>query len=254
MERIRKPFQGVINIVRFNWHFYVLSAILVVAIFFLRISPAQPFQYYLNILGFLIIAGTIISLLSSFYIYDLSVLYKFSWLDKSIQITNQKIINIHAGFDETSSLLHEKYPDSELAVFDFYDEEKHTEISIRRARNAYPPYPGTKEISTSSLPLPNNSVDDIFLILAAHEIRNDEERIIFFKELNRVLINSGKIIVTEHLRDLPNFLAYNFGFFHFLPKSTWQKTFEFANLKISHEIKITPFITTFLLEKNGAAS
>ena len=26
MENLRKPFQGILNIVRFNWHFYVLAA------------------------------------------------------------------------------------------------------------------------------------------------------------------------------------------------------------------------------------
>ena len=104
-----------------------------------------------------------------------------SWLDKFIPNENKIIININAGFDETSELLQAKYPNAALEVFDFYDPAKHTEVSIKRARKAYPPYKGTKQIITSSLPLQNNSVDNIFVIaFSAHEIRNDEDRITIF--------------------------------------------------------------------------
>jgi len=254
MERIRKPFQGVTNIVRFNWHYYILSAFIIIAIIFLRSFIFSHYYFYLNVLLFLIVAFNLISLSVSFYVYDLSHLYQLSWLDKLIINENKLIVNINAGFDETSELIHAKYPNSALEVFDFYDPQKHTEVSIKRARKAYPPYEGTKQITTSLLPLQNDFADNIFVILSAHEIRNDEERISFFKELNRVSKPSGKIIITEHLRDLPNFLAYNIGFFHFFSKATWLKTFSHAGLKICKEIKITPFISTFILQKNGAAS
>ncbi len=95
--------------------------------------------------------------------------------------TGKQLVNINAGFDETSLLLKEKYPDSDLIVFDFYDPVKHTEISIERARKAYPQFPGTTKISTNNIPLKDNSADYIFLLLAAHEIRNDEERIDVFQ-------------------------------------------------------------------------
>ncbi len=81
-----------------------------------------------------------------------------------------------------------------------------------------------------------------------------KERINFFKELLRISKPSAKIILTEHLRDLPNFLAYNIGFFHFLPRHYWNKTFRESGLKICKQIKITSFVTTFILEKHGTSS
>ena len=135
------------------------------------------------------------------------------------------MVNIHAGFDETSILLSTKFPDAELIVFDFYDPEKHTEVSIKRARKAYPSYPNTKKIITSTIPLGDSCADKIFVTLAAHEIRDDNERIIFFKELYRILKTGGQIFVTEHHRDLYNFIAYTIGFFHFHSYSTWTNTF-----------------------------
>ncbi|MBK7882451.1 MAG: methyltransferase domain-containing protein [Chitinophagaceae bacterium] len=251
MERIRKPFQGIWNIIRFNWHFYILSGLLIFLACCFNTFLQTPYYYFINVFCLLVILTTIISLLVSFYVYDLSGLYKLNWLEELMIESNKKIVNINAGFDETSILLKAKFPNAELVALDFYDPKKHTEISIKRARKAYPPFPGTKQVNTSRLSLKDNYADAIFVILSAHEIRNEQERNIFFCELKRILQPDGKIIVTEHLRDIPNFLAYNIGFFHFMPKVSWYKTFTNAGLHISKEIKITPFITTFILEKYG---
>jgi hypothetical protein len=141
-----------------------------------------------------------------------------------------------------------------LKVFDFYAPSTHTEISIERARKAYPVYPGTQIISTMRVPLEANAADYIFLLLSAHEIRNPEEKIIFFKQLQQALCNDGSIIVVEHLRDIYNFIAYNFGFFHFFSRKSWKQVFNKADLTEHKEIKITPFISAFLLKKNGITS
>lgn len=254
MERIRKPYQGITNIVRFNWHFYGISIGIISLILVINIVLITKVLLLINLLSLFVIVTVITSLLVSFYIYDLSALYTFKWLDKVQIKQGQNIVNINAGFDEISKILQAKFPGTNLKVFDFYDPEKHTEISIKRARKAYPPFAGTQVISTSNVPLQDNYADNIYLILAAHEIRDESERIKFFRELNRVLNPKGKIIITEHLRDLPNFLAYNIGFFHFLSKASWYQTFAKADLKISKQIKITPFISTYILEKNGTAS
>jgi ubiquinone/menaquinone biosynthesis C-methylase UbiE len=251
MAKIRKPFQGVLNIIRFNWHFYIISLafLLLLAIFYRYLN--EPFRIFSAILFFGIILTNFITLAVSFYVYDLSDLYKFKWTNDLRKQENGAIVNINAGFDETSELLKNKFENSQLIVFDFYDPAKHTEVSIKRARKAYPPYPNTQQVTTDRLPLADNSADKVFAILSAHEIRNAEERKLFFAEIKRALKPGGQLIVIEHLRDLANFLAYNIGSFHFHSKSSWLKTFDSSGLKVKREIKITPFITTFILEKNG---
>lgn len=194
---------------------------------------------------------TLISLLASFYVYDLSGLYDFKWIATLNIPKNPKIVNINAGFDETSELLKRKLINAELTVLDFYDPMKHTEVSIKRARKAYPPYANTQQVKTNNLPLADKSIDMVFAILSAHEIRNKAERDSFFKELNRITKVNGQIIIMEHLRDISNFLAYNIGFFHFYSKKSWLATFSAASLELKKEIKTTPLITTFILEKNG---
>jgi Methyltransferase domain len=249
MGLMRKPFQGIGNIVRFNWHFYALSLIFIVFIGIFNPFFKENHRFYGYLLGFLVISTTLISLVVSYFVYDVSNLYKLTWLDNFNLTESEKTVNINAGFDETSILLKDKFPNTELLVFDFYDPLRHTEVSIKRARKAYPPYPNTQTITTSKIPLNDEYVGTIFITLAAHEIRDNAERSLFFTELKRVLKPNGQIIVTEHLRDLPNFMAYTIGFFHFMSKSSWLKTFKNADLKVIKELKITPFISTFLLVK-----
>jgi ubiquinone/menaquinone biosynthesis C-methylase UbiE len=253
MEQIRKPFQGVWNIVRFNWHFYVLAFGFLLGLVALA-NYFVAFSIYFRTIGLLVLIPTLVSLCVSYYVYDVSELYKLNWLNDFNANENTTIVNINAGFDETSSLINDKFPKAKLVVLDFYDPKKHTEISIKRARNAYPPFPNTVQVTTSKIPLETNSADLITVIFSAHEIRNEQERIVFFRELNRILKPEGQIIITEHLRDFANFCAYTIGFLHFYSKKTWHKTFDLARLKVAKEQKITSFISIFILTKNGISA
>ena len=251
---MRRPFQGVKNIVRFNWHYYLLSFSFVLLILLLQNFLPDKLRSATSIGAFLICYTIIVSLTVSCYVYDFSSLYRLSWLSTLKFAPNGKVLNVTAGFDETSELLKSAYRNGELFVIDFYNPDKHTEVSIKRARKRYPAFPGTQQVTTQQLPFDNNSIDKIFCVLSVHEIRDDNERIIFFKELRRVLSPEGKLVVVEHLRDTSNFLAYTVGFFHFHSRKTWHSTFGHSQLGLAREVDITPFITTFVLEKNGTAS
>jgi len=248
INNLRKPLQGVWNIVRFNWHFYLLSLGFLLLLGGLVVL-LPSYSFWFRLIAFATLITSLNSLIVSAYVYDFSNLYSLDWLPPKDSKTDFHIVNINAGFDETSILLQQKHPKAIMTVLDFYDPQKHTEVSIKRARKAYPPFPNTQTISTSSIALAANSADLIILFLAAHEIRNEAERIAFFKELQRILKPKGQIIVTEHLRDLPNFLAYTIGFFHFHSRDTWLQTFAKAKLNVAEEINNIPFIKTFTLKK-----
>lgn len=254
MEPKRKPLEGVWNIIRFNWHFYVLSSVFFIGLIVFRNLSADRFQAFFDILLIITTLPVVVSLLVSMYVYDLSGLYDLTWLNGLQLDKSSCMLNINAGFDEMSHALQNKFRNSSLTVFDFYDPSKHTEISILRARKAYPPYPGTINVNTTQLPLPDACMDAVFTLFAAHEIRNEKERIVFFSELNRILKPDGCLVVTEHSRDFPNFLAYTIGFFHFHTKSSWKRVFKEAGLGIDRTISNTPFVTTYFLKKNGIAA
>ena len=245
---IRKPYQGVLNIIRFNWHFYVFAVISVLLL--LLASKLDNLMFWsCIILAIGVAASTSISLFVSHYVYDRSGLYDFRWLKQFNKASTQRIVNIHAGFDETSSILKNSFPDAALQVFDFYDSARHTEISIERARKAYPAYKGTVKVTTSGLPLADKCADIVFNIFALHEVRDRSERIRFLKEQGRALQDDGKVVVVEHLRDIPNFAAYNIGFFHFLSDREWNMNFQQAGFCVDDKFKITAFITVFILRK-----
>ena len=245
MEKIRKPFQGVANIIRFNWHFYVFASLAILFILLVKTQFSNDFAVFFDFIVISIVGSTTLSLAVSYYIYDASGLYELVFLDFLDLKKQHKMANINAGFDETSAILQAKFPETELSVYDFYDAERHTEISIERARKVYPPFPNTQRINTANIPCENATFDVVFLIFAAHEIRDDAERVLFFQEIKRILKPEGKVILIEHLRDVPNFLAYNIGFFHFLNKKTWQNTFSNAGFEILEEKKFTPFVSIF---------
>lgn len=244
----RKSFQGISNIIRFNWHYYLMAF----AGIAMGIAVISFYDFPLKsiVLTFIILSVLSIfaSLLVSFWIYDLSKLYDLPWLPT---IEKGNILNIHAGFDETSELIKWRSPNASLEIGDFFDPSRHTEISIQRARKYQPILVGTLKVNPEKLPFEKEKFDQVIVMLSAHEIRNDVEREKFFEELSRVTKENGEIFLTEHLRDVNNFLAFNLGFFHFYSRKNWLRIIRNSGLILESEIKTTPFISTFKLVKNG---
>jgi SAM-dependent methyltransferase len=246
MDLTRRKFQGVLNILSFNRHFYVfggITMVLIIASYWLVSWPA--YLFWMVMAAF--IYGLIMPLIVSAYVYDFSGYYRFDWLKQySLQDGEDKLLlNINAGFDETSFILHHHFPKATLRVFDFYNPEQHTEPAIIRARKVSMVYPGTQVIRTNSIPLNDQSADVIFLLSAAHEIRKQEEKIQFLQECYRLCKPGGQVIMVEHLRDFPNFLAFSVGFTHFFSRKTWKKAFTAAGFSRIEETKFTPFMSVF---------
>ncbi len=246
MEIKRKKFQGVLNILSFNRHFYVIGllvlAVLIAALFYFKISILIT-----SILIGAFLYGFLMPLLVSAYVYDFSGYYDFKWLQE-LGLTKenpQQIVNINAGFDETSFILENNFPKASLKVFDFYNPKKHTEPAIVRARKVSLVYPNTEQIKTSHIPLESNTVDILFLLSAVHEIRSQAEKVVFLKECKRVCKPNAKVITVEHLRDVPNFFAFSVGFTHFFSIKTWEKAFSEAGFTTFKETKFTPFMSIF---------
>jgi SAM-dependent methyltransferase len=246
MEIKRRKFQGVLNILSFNRHFYVLGlgvlGILIAVYWFFNWPPVV---FWIIVLSFLY--GLIMPLIVSAYVYDFSGYYDLHWLQSEIKNNKEikQILNINAGFDETSFIIKNIFPHSDLKVFDFYNAKQHTEPAIKRARKVSLVYPGTRQIKSGSIPMQDKTADIIFLLSAIHEIRSDEEKVQFLKECKRLCKPGAKVIMVEHLRDFPNFLAFTVGFTHFFSRATWKKAFQKAGFSTFEEIKFTPFMSIF---------
>jgi SAM-dependent methyltransferase len=237
---------GVRQIVRFNWPFYAVGIPAAIA------APLIIARLSLGPVGSAVLHGATVlawywiaaSLIASWLIYDRSPLMSGTWILRALGDRPGVWITIHAGFDGTSDGLSRVFGSSGRA-FDIYDAAEMTESSIARARRAA----GSRAESADyrHLPVPSDSLDAAMVLLSAHELRSDGGRTALFREVNRTLAPHGRIVVAEHLRDLPNFLAFGPGFLHFFPRRAWFRCFERAPLTLIDEFSITPFVRVFVL-------
>lgn len=253
---MRGPFEGMLNIVRFNWPWY-LNALIVVATSLLvaLLVPLPEWVFWLLVLA---AAGAayffVVSLWAAHLIYDRSPLYRWDWLKTTFPTAPRRLVNIHEGFDETSEALRQLYPQTPLTIFDLYHPLISTEPSIARARRYRPAKLPAISVDAAHLPAETASCDALLLFLAAHEIRTAEGRTRFVAELQRMLAPGGRLLLVEHLRNLPNTLAFGPGCLHFYPRCEWLRLVQESGLQLTQEQAITPFVRLFVLQKSGGGA
>jgi SAM-dependent methyltransferase len=244
---MRGHYKGMWNVVRFNWPQYALGMAVAVAAAVISVMTTGMATLVLTSLALLSVEAILVPLIVSHVIYDRSDLYELPWLDDLGPAWDGMALNINAGFDETSASIQRRFPHCALHVVDFYDADKHTEPSIERARAVSATFPGTRAVDAVRLPFPDGSIDLALAFLSLHEVRDASERVRALTEIHRTLKPTGRLVVTEHLRDVANFCAFNVGFFHFHSRSTWMRAFDQAALRVHATRRTTPFITTFIL-------
>lgn len=246
----RAPLHGTRQILRFNGPFYLsAAAIAVVGVLVLRSGFLPSWLAWFGWAGLgLLLWWVVASLVASWYVYDFSPLMTWSWVPQMLTRKPEHWVNLHAGLDESTPTLRHLFGTTG-DVWDFYDPKTMTEPSIEKARREVPEADRALSVRTNALPAADNTVDAAFLFFAAHEIRDKNEREVFWDELARVMDWGGHIVVAEHLRDTANFIAFGPGFFHFLPRAEWLRLFKRAGFAVRIEWAITPFTRVFVLQK-----
>jgi SAM-dependent methyltransferase len=238
----RDPYQGVLQIVRFNWPKYLVATACIGAAEGVRPLLAPPLSILLLVITGHVLFWTVSSLLISHYVYDRSRLYELSWLPRARTRSPRRWLSIHCGFDEMSPLLAAEFPDAYGEVVDIFDPRAMTENSIRQARRAQPGTVHSTPARFYALPYSARAFHTVFCIFAAHELRRHADRVRLFTEIARILAPYGAFILVEHLRDWPNFLAFGPGFLHFHSWRAWQRAARDAGLILRAEFPFTPFV------------
>jgi SAM-dependent methyltransferase len=246
----KSPFEGVRRVVLFNWPLYALALAFAVAL--LVVGTVSSLPIWVRILAWCGAAGALwqaaASLAASYWVYDASPLHSWSWLKKHVPAASN-IINVHAGYDETSESLARAYPEARLQVVDFYEALPKREPSIEKAQKLFPGKYAPISRSISGWPVAEDSADLIVLAFAAHELREPTGREAIFREAARVLAPHGKVVLVEHLRDMANFVAFGPGFMHFIGENEWRRCPAVAHLRLENHFRITPFVGVFVLCK-----
>lgn len=245
----RGPYQGVVQIVQFNWRIYLATVFCACSA-----VAAWPFlplaaRVALTVAGAPALFWMFASLAVSHYVYDRFPLYDLHWLSRALTHAPRRWINIHSGWDETSGLLAAIFPDAVGEVVDIFDRRVMTETSIheahRRNHSAIPSISARYD----ALPFESGTVDAAFILFAAHELRHHDQRVRLFAEISRILTQSGECLLMEHARDGWNFLAFGPGFLHFFPHRAWRKAVGEAGLVIRTEFSMTRFVHVFVMRR-----
>jgi SAM-dependent methyltransferase len=245
----RRPYQGSVQILQFNWRSYVTTAGSVgVALLALPFLPSSG-----RIVLLLCTAPALFwlasSLLVSHYVYDRSPLYDLNWVCRVLSRAPRRWMNIHCGLDETSTLLAAIFRDAASQVVDIFDPLVMTETSIRVARQVTHHTIPSTSMRYDSLAFPPEWFDAAFSIFAAHELRHHDQRVRLFGEIARTLTPDGEFILMEHSRDWRNFLAFGPGFLHFFSQRAWRKAASDAGLTLLTEFSMTPFVQVYVLRR-----
>jgi SAM-dependent methyltransferase len=245
----REAFQGVRQIVMFNWPLYALAvAALACTSFAIPRVPdgwlgRQALFASAGLASFWLAA----SLAVSWFVYDRSPLMTARWIPGALGIQPQTWLNLHAGLDEWTPALRALLPESHGRTLDIFDQRVMSESSISRARRDA--QRRSEHADFRHLPAASGTIDAVFLFFCAHELRTHAARCELFGEVSRVLASGGRIIVVEQLREWRNFLAFGPGFLHFHSGGAWRRCFAHARLLMVAESSVTPFVRVFVLEK-----
>jgi SAM-dependent methyltransferase len=246
---VRRPCQGVLQILQFNWRTYVTTAAAVtVALLAARFLPGLLRAWVL--IGVMpALFWLMSSLLVSWYVYDHFPLYDLKWVPRALSRTPGRCLNIHCGLDETSSLLAATFPGAAFDVVDIFDARVMTEASIMQARRMKRGATAATPARFDDLPYGSGTFDAAFCIFAAHELRRDCQRAALFREIARVLTRDGELVLMEHSRDAWNLLAFGPGFLHFFSQHVWRKTAAEAGFRVQTELSMTPFVQAYVLRR-----
>jgi hypothetical protein len=249
-----KPYQGLWQIIRFNPWFYAvaISGLVAGATMIYGYWEVAPLWLKLLVAGGYGLAcwWTLVSLLVSHWVYDRSDWPRGQWFQRMLLGTAAlRILNVHAGFDETTRRLRAWLPGSSVQSLSLFDPTRLTEKSIHRAA-AYRPSPNDERLgSPEAWPVPVRTYDLVCFLLSAHEFRQHKERVALLQRAAESLAvgEEAAILLVEHVRDAANFMAFGPGFLHFHSVATWQRAWEAAGLKVLVEDRVTPFLRLWKL-------
>src|SRR5258706_1391223 len=119
----RRPFQGLLQILRFKWPYYATSITgLVLAAAVLSLGTLLRSVVTLGWAVWLVVAWwTIASLAASHVIYDRSPLMKWRWVAGLLPERPLRWANIHSGLDESTLALRSLFRESNGVVLDIFD-------------------------------------------------------------------------------------------------------------------------------------
>jgi hypothetical protein len=224
-----------LKVVRFNWPKYLAAGVLLVGAVVARTANASiVLSCSLWALGSLGLLWTGTSLVATWWVYDHRHVYRHVAAGLG---DLGEWGTVHAGFDDATAVLRRVIERPPTAIVEL---AAPAGPSLRRARRWTQHL--SSRLSWADFRLTDGSLDTIFVTFAAHEFRNLDLQRSMFIELHRALRPGGRLVITEHPRDLRNFAVYGPGVFHFQRVATWYERSAELGMLLRGDETITPFV------------
>ena len=241
-------FDRAFSLARYNWPLYltcILGAALGFTIWKTQLVP--PSIRYLGFLGAVVAIWYAIASFVAFHVmFDRSDFLSGEWLTRCVEQPPKTCVQLSVCVEETTLPISKVFPTTDYIELDLFDESVMSEPAIARAKQ----YAGDSQsiaAKPDALPLSDNTSELTVVTLAAHEVGDASQREALFRELSRITAPRGRLIIAEHLRNLPAAMAFGPGLFHFYPRATWTTLAQKTELRIESEFDITPFFHVFVL-------
>jgi SAM-dependent methyltransferase len=198
-----------------------------------------------------VLAGAWIALglLATWWAYDRTPLYRWQWITELLPSPPRRYAVVSTGLDEVSTALRRLFPAARPVPLDLYDPRLTRGSSIRRARALVPPPADAQPARPDRLPVPDGTLDAVFLVFAAHELRAARQRQALFAEIARGLCPGGRLVLVEHCRDAANITAYGPGAWHFYPRGEWLRVGRGAALTPVAQRTMTPLVHALAFQR-----
>jgi hypothetical protein len=226
---------GTIKVVRFNWPKYLGALAVLAAALAAGVADVPPLtSTSLWAVGTLGLLWSVTSLAATWWVYDHRRVY--GYLTSGLGDVG-RWATVHAGFDDATAPLQAQVGRPPAAVVELAPPSG---PSLRRARRSNKHRSARSSCDTRTLA--NETLDTIFVTFAAHEVRALGPQRSMFVELHQALRPGGRLVITEHLRDLSNFAVFGPGSFHFQPAATWYRRSAEVGLHLESDLAITPWV------------
>lgn len=239
-------FRRALELATFNWPLYLLAGLgLLGGIGLASVASLPPAARWIGG-GVAVLSAwyACASFLAFHWMFDRSRLLDWRWLREEFNTPPAHFVAITAGVEIAAIAWHEIFPNSHVEALDIFDPRVMPASAIARAHQST-----GRAANACSLPVASGSVDAVFVVLAAHEIRDQDRRVVFFHELARITSPTGQCLLIEHPRTIWSALAFGPGHWHFYPRSVWQQLAQETGWAIVRQRSFSPFVDAYVLQR-----